>query len=141
MRSVPGGAHDGDDLFDLRRIGRVAQTFVARRVTSVESRHRRRRSTSTGAVEQKLGQDPSSGSWTNPTIDPSRRPGRSPALSLPARSSGHTGSASTIARASLRQRRGTAVTLIVVLLAVALCTLVVTVVFGGRRVASRAEPV
>jgi hypothetical protein len=35
-------------------------------VTGVESRHRRRRSTSTGTVEQKLGHDPSSGSWNKP---------------------------------------------------------------------------
>jgi hypothetical protein len=42
MRSVPGGAHDGDDLFDPRRIGRLEQTFVAWRVTGVKSRQRRR---------------------------------------------------------------------------------------------------
>jgi hypothetical protein len=58
MRSVAGTAHDGDDLFDLGRIGRVAQAFVARRVAGVESRHCRWRSTSTGTVEQKLGHDP-----------------------------------------------------------------------------------
>ena len=28
VRAVTGGAHDGDDLFDLRRVGRVAQTLV-----------------------------------------------------------------------------------------------------------------
>jgi hypothetical protein len=49
-------------LFDLRRIGRIPQTLVAWRVTGVESRHRRRRSTSTVPVAQKLGHDPSSGS-------------------------------------------------------------------------------
>jgi hypothetical protein len=38
----------------------------------VESRHRRRRSPSTGTVEQKLGHDPSSGSWNEPDY---RRPG------------------------------------------------------------------
>jgi hypothetical protein len=52
--AVSGGAHDGDDFLDLRRIGRVAQTFVARRATVVESRHGRWRSTSTRAVEQQL---------------------------------------------------------------------------------------
>jgi hypothetical protein len=66
VRPVAGGAHDGDDLFDLRRIGRVAQTLVAWSVTGMESRHRRRRSTSTGTIEQKLGHDPSSGSWNEP---------------------------------------------------------------------------
>jgi integrase len=34
---VTGGAHDGDDLFDLGRIGRVPQTLVARRVADMES--------------------------------------------------------------------------------------------------------
>jgi hypothetical protein len=32
---VAGGAHDGDDLFDLGRIGRVAQTLVAWSVAGV----------------------------------------------------------------------------------------------------------
>jgi hypothetical protein len=62
MRAVAGGTHDGDDLFDLRRIGRVTQALVAWSVAGVEPRHRRRRSTSAGAVEQQLGHDPSSGS-------------------------------------------------------------------------------
>jgi hypothetical protein len=62
VHAVPGRAQDGDDLLDLRRIGRVAQTLVAWSVTGVESRHRRRRSTSAGTIEQKLGHDPSSGS-------------------------------------------------------------------------------
>jgi hypothetical protein len=35
-------------------------------VAGVESRHRRRRSPSTGTVEQKLGHDPSSRSWNVP---------------------------------------------------------------------------
>jgi hypothetical protein len=34
--------------------------------TGVESRHRRRRSPSTGTVKQKLRDDPSSGSWNEP---------------------------------------------------------------------------
>ena len=66
VRVVTGGVHDGDDLFHLRRIGRIAQTLVAWGVAGVESRHRRRRSTSTGTIEQKLGHDPSSGSWNEP---------------------------------------------------------------------------
>jgi hypothetical protein len=66
VRSVAGGAHDGGDLFDLRRVGRVAQTLVAWSMAGVESRQRRRRSTSTDAIEQKLGHGPSSGSWNEP---------------------------------------------------------------------------
>jgi hypothetical protein len=62
VRAVAGGAHDGDDLLDLGRVSGVAQTLVSRRVTCVESRQRRRRSTSTGTIEQRLGHDPSSGS-------------------------------------------------------------------------------
>jgi hypothetical protein len=62
VRVVTGGAHNGDDLLHLRWIGRVAQTLVARRSTGMESAHGRRRSTSTGAVEQQLGHDPSLGS-------------------------------------------------------------------------------
>jgi hypothetical protein len=58
MRSVAGTAHDGDDLFDLGRIGRIAQTLVTRSVTGMESRHRRRRPPSTGTIEQELGHDP-----------------------------------------------------------------------------------
>jgi hypothetical protein len=65
---VAGGSHDGDDLLDLGRIGRIAQPLVARRMTGVEAWHRRRRSTSTGTVEQQLGHGPSSGSLTSPTI-------------------------------------------------------------------------
>jgi hypothetical protein len=62
VRVGSGGAHDGDDLFHLWRIGRIAQTFVALRSIGMESGHRRGRSTSTSAVEQQLGHDPSSGS-------------------------------------------------------------------------------
>jgi hypothetical protein len=51
---VTGGAHDGDDLPDLGRVGRIAETLVARRSTGMEPGHRRGRSTSTGAVEQPL---------------------------------------------------------------------------------------
>jgi hypothetical protein len=55
MRLVAGGAHDGDDLFDLGRIGWLAQTLVVRRVTGMESGQGRGRSTSTGTIEQKRG--------------------------------------------------------------------------------------
>ena len=72
MRPVTGGAHDGDDLLDLRRVGRVAQPLVSWRVAGVEAWQRRRRTASTGAVEQKLGHDPSSGSLNEP--DYRRRP-------------------------------------------------------------------
>jgi hypothetical protein len=58
----PDTARMTDDLFDLGRVGRIAQALAPRRTTVVESRHRRRRSTSTGAIEQQLGHDPSSGS-------------------------------------------------------------------------------
>jgi hypothetical protein len=36
VRVVTGGAHEGDDLFHLRRIGRIAQTLVARRSTGMD---------------------------------------------------------------------------------------------------------
>jgi hypothetical protein len=42
VRVVTGGAHDGDDLLDLGRIGRIPHALVARRTAGVESRHRRR---------------------------------------------------------------------------------------------------
>jgi hypothetical protein len=91
---VAVGAHDSDDLFDLRRIGRVAQTLVAWSVAGVESRHRRRRSTSTGTIEQQLGHDPSSGSWNAPRLSAPvtarSRPAPAAALSLPRPSSGHS---------------------------------------------------
>ena len=62
VRVVASGAHDGDDLLHLRRIGRIAKALVARRSTGVKAGHCRRRSTSTSAIEQRLGHDPSSGS-------------------------------------------------------------------------------
>jgi hypothetical protein len=70
VRTVAGGAHDGDDFFDLRRVRRVAQSLVPWRVAGVESRQRRRRSTSTGSVEQNLGHEPSSGSWNKTRLSP-----------------------------------------------------------------------
>src|SRR5215203_6033738 len=83
MRSAAGGAHDSDDLFDLGRVCRVAQSLVRWCLTDVESRHRRRRSTPAGAIEQKLGHGPSSGAWTNPTIRGCQRAAE-PAPALPA---------------------------------------------------------
>ncbi len=64
MRAVAGCAHHGDDLLDCGRIGRVAQALVAWWTPRVEPRQRRRRTTSTGTIEQRLGHDPSSGSRT-----------------------------------------------------------------------------
>ncbi|MGH2451846.1 MAG: hypothetical protein ACRDGE_11365 [Candidatus Limnocylindria bacterium] len=40
VRVATGGAHDGDDLLDLRWIGRVVQTLVVWRATGVEAWHR-----------------------------------------------------------------------------------------------------
>jgi hypothetical protein len=65
VRAVARGAHDGDDLLDGRRIGRIAEPLVARRAAGVKSRHRRRRATTTGGIERQLGHDPSSGSKTS----------------------------------------------------------------------------
>jgi hypothetical protein len=66
VRSVARGTHHRDDLFDLRRIGRIAQTLVAWSMAGVKARQRGRRSTSTGTIEQQLGHDPSSGSLNEP---------------------------------------------------------------------------
>jgi hypothetical protein len=62
VAAVAGSAHHGDDLLHGWRIGRVPLSFVAWRPAGVESRHRRRRPTTTGGVEHQLGHDPSSGS-------------------------------------------------------------------------------
>jgi hypothetical protein len=51
VRTVASGAHDRDDLLDLGRIGRIPQSLVVRRTAGMESRHRRRRATSAGAIE------------------------------------------------------------------------------------------
>jgi hypothetical protein len=59
VRTVAGGAHDSDDLLNLRRIGRVAQTLVAWWATGVEARHCGRRPLAASSVEQQLGHDPS----------------------------------------------------------------------------------
>jgi len=66
VRYISSGSHYRDDLFDLRRIGRIAQTFVAWGVAGVEARQRGRRSTSTGTIERELGHDPSSGPLNEP---------------------------------------------------------------------------
>jgi hypothetical protein len=52
VRGAAGAAHDRDELFDRRRIGRVPQALVAWRTTAVMARHGRRRTTTTGRVEQ-----------------------------------------------------------------------------------------
>jgi hypothetical protein len=57
MTTIAGGARHGDDLLDLRRIGRVAVTFVAGHLADVEARHRRWRSASASAIEHQFGHD------------------------------------------------------------------------------------
>jgi hypothetical protein len=52
--AAAGVAHDRDDLLDRRRIGRVAPTLVTRRATSMKSRQRRRRTATTGSIQQQL---------------------------------------------------------------------------------------
>jgi hypothetical protein len=70
VTAIAGRPHDGDDLLDGRRVGRIAQALVAGRATDVETRHGRRRATSTGTIKQQLRHDPSSGSYDEPRIDP-----------------------------------------------------------------------
>ncbi|MEA2361282.1 MAG: hypothetical protein QOD71_427 [Thermoleophilaceae bacterium] len=71
VRGIASLAHDGDNLLDSGRIGRIAETLVSRRSTCMEAGHGRRRAASTGAVKQYLGHDPSSGS-ENATEHPPR---------------------------------------------------------------------
>ena len=71
VHAVARLAHDGHDLLDRRRVGRVAHPLVARRATRVELRQRGGRATATGGIEQKLGHDPSSG-WESPETAPRR---------------------------------------------------------------------
>ena len=52
VRAVAGGAHDGDDLLDLGRVGGVALALVAWRAAGVKPRHRCGRTPPTGAVKQ-----------------------------------------------------------------------------------------
>jgi hypothetical protein len=61
MAPVTGRAHDGDDLLDGRRVGRIAVSLVTWRAAGMESRHGRRRPPTTGGVEQQLTHGPSSG--------------------------------------------------------------------------------
>jgi hypothetical protein len=49
--AVTGRSHHSDDLLDLRRIRRVANTLVARRAAREKSRHCRWRSATTGTIE------------------------------------------------------------------------------------------
>jgi hypothetical protein len=50
--TVAGGAHDGDDLLDRGRIGRVAEALVARGSPLVIAGHRGRRAAMTGSIQQ-----------------------------------------------------------------------------------------
>src|SRR4051812_34893113 len=100
--SAAGGAHDGDDLFDLRPVGRVAQTLVARRLTGMEPRQRRRRPPSTGTIEQTSDMTPPRTRGTSPTIGPTP----TGPISLPTPSSGQRRPAIAIGAASRQQRGG-----------------------------------
>jgi hypothetical protein len=104
MRAVARGAHHGDDSSTLGRVGGVAQALVSRCVAGVEPRQRRWGSTSTGAVEQQLGHDPSSRlAKRSSTIRASPRmhdSGPAAALSLPTTSGAHRRSAPSVTRAS-----------------------------------------
>jgi hypothetical protein len=53
VQRVAGAAHDRDQLLDGRRIGRVAQCFVAWRTPAVVAGHRGRRTAAARGVEQK----------------------------------------------------------------------------------------
>jgi hypothetical protein len=52
MDPVAGLAHDGDDLLDRGRIGRVAQSLVARRASGEVAGQGDRRAAATGGVQQ-----------------------------------------------------------------------------------------
>ena len=52
VRRVAGGAHDGDDLLDLGRVGGVALALVAWRATRVKLGCRRGRTPPTRTVKQ-----------------------------------------------------------------------------------------
>jgi hypothetical protein len=69
-------AHHGDDLVDRRRIRRVDHPLVPRRAPGVMARHRCRRASPTGGVEQQLSRRHRSlpsraGRLTNPLYRPS----------------------------------------------------------------------
>jgi hypothetical protein len=55
---IAGGAHDGDDLLHGWWVGGVTHARVARRPSRTESRHPRRRTTTTSSIEQQLSHDP-----------------------------------------------------------------------------------
>jgi hypothetical protein len=50
--TVADRSHDGDDLLNRRRIGRVLLALVARRAASVIARQRRRRAAMPSGVQQ-----------------------------------------------------------------------------------------
>jgi hypothetical protein len=52
MRRCAGDTHHGHDFLDGRRIGGIAQTFVARRSAAAEAGHGRRRPATARGVEQ-----------------------------------------------------------------------------------------
>jgi hypothetical protein len=115
--AVTGGAHDGDDLLDLRWIGCVAQTLVARRATGVEPRHGRRRATPTGAVQQQFRHDPPRARGTSPASvkEAPRRAGQvqgSRAVSLFYKSRSGARPVRTVTRASKQRRRGRALAVV-----------------------------
>jgi hypothetical protein len=70
LAAIAGCTHNGNDLLDSRGVRRLAKPLVAWRATAVKARHGRRRPTSTGAIEQRLRHDPSSGSNNESRIDP-----------------------------------------------------------------------
>jgi hypothetical protein len=51
VQALAGDAHDRDDLLDGGRVGWIAQSFVARRVTGVKAGHRRRRLSTAGGIK------------------------------------------------------------------------------------------
>jgi len=60
--TVTGLPYDRDDLLDRRRIGGIAHALIARRPSGMESRHRRRRPSTTSDIKQHLGHGSSLGS-------------------------------------------------------------------------------
>ena len=52
LRRLAGGAHDGHELFDGRRVGRIAAALVARRAAAPMTGHGGRRTAAASRVEQ-----------------------------------------------------------------------------------------
>jgi hypothetical protein len=52
--AIAGGTHNGDDLLDGRRVGRVAPALVAWRAAAMKAGHGRRRPAATSGIEKKL---------------------------------------------------------------------------------------